>query len=202
MDLSEPTRSLSPTLHLAVLATLARTHQPLSGRGLARLLEGRASQRGVADALTHLVAHGLVLREDHPPSASFLLNREHIAAGIAELLGELKDTLRQRCASEIASWAYRPVWAALFGSMVRGEGDASSDIDLVLVLADGSDVHAPHWMAQIDRLAERVQAWTGNDASIVTFTRAEFRASPEPMVSEITREGITLYGRRPGRSAK
>jgi len=156
----------------------------------------------VADALTHLVAHGLVLREDHPPSASFLLNRDHIAAGIAELLGELKDALRQRCASEIASWAYRPLWAALFGSVVRSEGDASSDIDLVLVLADGSDVHAPHWMAQLDHLAERVQAWTGNDASIVTFTRAEFRASHEPMVSEITREGITLYGRRPGRSAK
>lgn len=199
MNIAEPTRSLSPTLHLAVLAALARLDQPVSGRGLARRLQGRASQRGVSDALSYLVAQGLVVREDHPPSASFWLNRDHVAAGIAELLGGLKETLRQRSTSEIESWAVRPEWAALFGSLVRGEGDASSDIDMVLVVPDDCDPHSDDWTSQIDRLGERVRSWTGNPASIVTFELGEYLASNEPLAGEIAREAITLWGERPAR---
>jgi len=197
VDLSEPARSLSPTLHLGVLAALARTHAPISGRGLARLLEGKASQRGVADALKYLVAHGLVVRDDHPPSASFSLNRDHIAAGIAELLGGLKDALHQRCAAEVASWAHRPLWAALFGSIARGEGDASSDIDLVLVVPDRLDPNSAEWTDQLSRLTERVRSWTGNDASVIVFTRTEFLTSDEPMVRQIRSEGMTVWGHQP-----
>jgi predicted nucleotidyltransferase len=199
VDIAEPTRSLSPTLHLAVLAVLARLEQPVSGRGLARRLEGKASQRGVSDVLNYLVAQGLVVREDHPPSASFSLNRDHVAAGIAELLGGLKETLRQRCASEIEAWAVHPEWAALFGSLVRGEGDASSDIDLVLVVPDDCDVHGDEWASQIDRLDERVRSWTGNPASIVVFGLGEYLASDEPLALEIAHEAITLWGERPAR---
>ncbi len=67
MDLSEPARSLSPTLHLAVLATLARTHAPVSGRGLARLhggvpiFERQTDQLGRGD-----IAHG----HGHIPEAT------------------------------------------------------------------------------------------------------------------------------------
>jgi len=197
VDLSQPTRSLSPTLHLMVLAALARTDAPVSGRGLTRLLEGKASQRGVADALKYLVAHGLVARDDHPPSASFSLNREHVAAGIAELLGGLKEALRQRCAAEVASWAHRPLWAAMFGSIARGEGDASSDIDLALVVSDELDVDGPEWTDQLGRLAERIRSWTGNDAAVVVFTRTEFLTSEEPVVGAIRGEGITVWGHRP-----
>jgi len=197
MDLSDPTRSLSPTLHLVVLATLARTQAPVSGRGLARLLQGKASQRGVADALKHLVDHGLVIREDHPPSASFSLNRNHVAAGIAGLLGELKDALRQRCSAEVASWAQRPLWAALFGSIARGEGDASSDIDVALVVPDELDLNSPEWMDQLGQLAERVRSWTGNEASVVVFSRTEFLTSGESLVRAISREGVTVWGHRP-----
>jgi predicted nucleotidyltransferase len=200
MDLSEPTRSLSPTLHLAVLAALARIERPLSGRAVARLLEGKASQRGVSDALNHLVLHGLVLREDHPPSASFRLNRDHIASGVANLLGDLRDTLRRRCAAEIQSWDDKPEWAALFGSFVRGEGGPRSDIDLALVVEDALEVHAEPWEAQIDHLANRIQAWTGNRASIITFRRSEFLESGEPLITEITREGVTVAGREPART--
>ncbi len=200
MDISEPTRSLGPNLHLAVVAALARTNQPMSGRGLARLLEGKASQRGVADALKHLVAQGVVTREDHPPSASFRLNRDHIAAGVAELLGELKDALRQRCSSEISSWEPRPAWAAFFGSVARGEGDEDSDIDIALVLRDDEvDPHSPDWASRVERLAERTQAWTGNTASVIIFGHDEWVSSTEPLVEEIVREGITIWGQRPSR---
>lgn len=197
MDLSDPTRSLSPTLHLVVLATLARTHAPVSGRGLAGLLQGKASQRGVADALKRLVDHGLVIRDDHPPSASFSLNRDHVAAGIAFLLGGLKEALHQRCAAEVASWAHRPLWAALFGSIARGEGAASSDIDVALVVPDELDLNSPEWTDQLGQLAERVRSWTGNEASVVVFCRTEFLTSGESLVRAISREGVTVWGHRP-----
>lgn len=197
MDLSDPTRSLSPTLHLVVLATLARTHAPVSGRGLAGLLQGKASQRGVADALKRLVDHGLVIRDDHPPSASFSLNRDHVAAGIAFLLGGLKEALHQRCAAEVASWAHRPLWAALFGSIARGEGAASSDIDVALVVPDELDLNSPEWTDQLGQLAERVRSWTGNEASVVVFSRTEFLTSGESLVRAISREGVTVWGHRP-----
>ena len=200
MDISEPTRSLSPTLHLSVLAVLARTDRPLSGRAVARLLEGRASQRGVSDALNHLVLHGVVLREDHPPSASFRLNRDHIASGIADLLGDLREGLRRRCVAEIESWDDQPEWAALFGSFVRGEGGPHSDIDLALVVDNAVDVHGEPWEAHVDHLADRIHAWTGNRASIITFGRSEFQNPGDPLIEAITREGVTVTGRQPARS--
>jgi predicted nucleotidyltransferase len=200
MDLSEPTRSLSPTLHLVVLAALARTERPLSGRAVARVLAGKASQRGVSDALNHLVLHGLVLREDHPPSASFRLNRDHVASGIADLLGDLREAVRRRCAAEIDSWDDQPEWAALFGSFVRGEGGPRSDIDLALVVDDALEMHRERWEAHIERLANRIQAWTGNRASIITFRRSEFLKPGEPLIDEITREGVTVAGRQPTRT--
>jgi len=199
MDISEPARSLAPTLHLTVLAALVRTTHPMSGRGLARLLDGKASQRGVADALKHLVSQGLVIRENHPPSASFRLNRDHIAAGVAELLGELKDALRQRCSLEVSSWETRPAWAAFFGSVARGEGDENSDIDIALVLCSDTEPLAPEWTSQVERLAERTQAWTGNRASIIAFGHDEWLDSTESLVEEIAREGITIWGHRPDR---
>lgn len=200
MDFSEPTRSLSPTLHLAVLAALARTERPLSGRAIARLLDGRASQRGVSDALNHLVIHGMVLREDHPPAAAFRLNRDHIACEVADLLGNLREEFRRRCVAEIGAWEDRPVWAVLFGSFVHGDGGPHSDIDLALVVDDAVDVHGEPWETRLDHLAGRIHAWTGNRASIVTFGSSEFQNRDDPLIEAITHDGVTVTGRHPARS--
>jgi len=200
MNLTHPTRSIAPTLHLKVLAALARLEQPVTGRGLTRLLAGGASQRGVSNALAHLVEQGVVIRENQPPAALYRLNRDHVAAPAVEVLAGLRDRLRERCAAEVGSWERRPKWAAFFGSVVRGEGDEASDIDIVLVDDRVTANHAG-WADDIDRLAERIHAWSGNHASIVAFTPEEWITSSEPVAAQIAAEAVTIWGRRPSRRA-
>ena len=198
MDTAEPTRSLGPMIHLPVLAALARIDRPMSGRGIARLLEGKASPRGVSDALNYLVAQGVVLREDHPPAALYRLNRDHVAWGIAEALAGLRETLLSRCTAEIASWVGKPLWVALFGSAARGEGGVDSDIDMLVVLADDEPM-SDAWQTRFDDLAHRIRSWTGNPASMITLSRHDFTASEEPYVREIARDAVTVWGRQPAR---
>jgi hypothetical protein len=201
MDLSAPSRSLAPSVHLQVLAVLARTEHPLSGRAVGRLLAGKASSRGVAYALTYLVAQGVVRRDDFPPAALYRLNREHVAAAAAEALGDLWGVSRERCQAEIAGWALRPAWAALFGSAARGDGIGGTDVDVALVVPDDTDVEGEAWADQVGRLARGIRAWVGNPAAIITFAHSEFAVSREPVVAAIRREGLTLWGQRPAQAA-
>jgi predicted nucleotidyltransferase len=184
-----------------VLATLARIHEPVSGRAVGRLLAGRASDRGVAYALAYLVDQGIVRRDDHPPVALYRLNRDHVAAAAAVALGDIWEVLLDRCRREISGWAIRPVWAALFGSGARGEGASSSDLDLALVVPDEVEADGEAWREQVDTLRRRIRSWTGNPASIITFSNSEFALSDEPVVVAIRSEGLSLYGEPPARVA-
>jgi predicted nucleotidyltransferase len=61
------------------------------------------------------------------------LNREHVAAGIATLLADLRLELWRKFRAEAATWNPKPVYAGVFGSAARGAGDVDSDIDLLAV---------------------------------------------------------------------
>jgi hypothetical protein len=63
------------------------------------------------------------------------LNREHVAAPVAEGLADLRLTLWKRFRTALAGWNPKPVYGCVFGSTARGDGDVQSDIDLLLVRA-------------------------------------------------------------------
>ena len=63
------------------------------------------------------------------------LNRDHVAAPVADALAGLRLVLWKRLRSTLGSWNPKPVYGCVFGSAARGDGDAHSDIDMLLVRA-------------------------------------------------------------------
>lgn len=171
MDLSNPIRSVIPVGQGDVLAVLARTDRPLTGRRVAELTDGRLSQKGTNLALRALVRAGLVLVEAHPPANLYRLNREHLAAPSIEALVALRERLIAAMTAHIGSWEIPTEGAWLFGSAARGGGEAS-DIDVLVLRPEPVDEGV--WGAQLERFATAVTTWTGNRCEVVEYTAEEF----------------------------
>src|SRR3954447_3212721 len=122
MDVAHPYAAVTGGgLEGEVLAVLAGTTKPLTGRQVARLAR-RGSDRGIRLALQRLAVQGLVDTLDAPPAVLYTLNREHIAAPVALALVELRGALLARLRDAIGSWQVAPLHASLFGSAARGDG--------------------------------------------------------------------------------
>jgi len=204
MDVSNPIRSVIPSVHGDVLAVLARTDVPLTGRGVAGLVEG-VSRSGVQKALLALTQAGVVLIEHQPPANLYRLNREHLAADAIVALATIRQRLISAMRTDLASWD-RPAWGAwLFGSAARGDGSAASDIDVLIVRPDGVTDLDVDWADDVDRFAADVAGWTGNPCAVIEYSRSEFDAlliSGERLAEELRTDAIGLTDRRvPHRAA-
>jgi predicted nucleotidyltransferase len=196
MDVARPYTALCPTLDAGVLSVLAGTTRPLTGREIARLL-GRRSHSGVLDTLDRLTEHGLVDRGEAGRAFLFTLNREHLAAPAVDLLAQMRSELFDRLSRLVDSWEIAPVHVSLFGSVARGEGDTSSDIDLFVVRPKSVDGEEPRWREQLDLLAHEVQRWTGNPAGIAEVGKEEIprlRKEEPPILAELRADAITIAG--------
>jgi predicted nucleotidyltransferase len=203
MNLSDPTRAVTPTLDGPILAVLAAAGKPLTVGEVARQAS-RGSEIGIRRGLARLVEQGIVQATVMGRNQVHELNRDHIAAEIAVRLAGLRNELWSRLRDEFDTWCPSPLYACVFGSAARGDGDEASDVDLLLVhppfpgekkparltvsvraqLADAliesrlpsSDAEwAPHWEVQVDRLRERVERWTGNMLQVVDLSFYEWR---------------------------
>lgn len=196
MDLARPYTAVCPTLDSGVLAVLAGTSRPLTGREVARLA-GRNSHSGVLDVLSRLVEHGLIERREAGRALLYTLNRDHLAAPAVEALAGMRAELLKRLRRLIESWDVSPVHASLFGSAARGEGGTDSDIDIFVVRPGGVSEDEPAWRAQLDGLAEDILRWTGNHAGIAEVAEPELgRLEPErrPIAAELRKDAIVLSG--------
>ncbi len=196
VDVSRPYAAVCPTLDGDVLRVLAGTSLGLTGREVA-VLAGRRSHSGVLNVLHRLSEHGLVTRVPLNRSYLFALNREHIAAGAVEALMNLRPELFERIRKTIAGWQIAAVHASVFGSAARGDGDTSSDIDLLVVRHTPIATDEQLWQEQVDGLREQVEAWTGNRTTIVDISEPELAAlgrQQRPIISEIRTDAIALYG--------
>jgi len=194
MDVSHPIRVITPTLDAPVLEVLARTTQPLTGREVFRLARG-GSDRGVRLVLRRLVRQGVVLADEHAGSTLYVANRLHLAWPAIEALVGLRASFLDQLRAQLRGWSIEPVHASLFGSAARGDGDAESDIDLLLVHSDGTD--EGRWGAQLEGLRDWVVTGTGNAPLVFDVTRsrfAEYVAAADPLVTEWRRDGIHLGG--------
>jgi predicted nucleotidyltransferase len=197
MDLSRPYSAiLGGALEGEVLAVLAGTTRPLTGRQVARLAS-YGSDRGLRIALNRLAEQGLVTTVEAPPAVLYSLNRDHIAAPIALELGGLRAELLRRLRTAIGEWPVPALHASMFGSAARGEGDTSSDIDLLIVRPEAIDPEDPDWRQQLHELASAVERWTGNHAGISEIGEEELQhlaTERPPIVNDLERDAITLAG--------
>ncbi len=196
MNVARAYSAVAPTVEGDVLAVLAGTTQPLTGRRVARLAR-RGSVAAVAKALERLVRQGLVLRQEAPPASLYTLNRQHVAAPAAEALALIRTELLERLRHAFSIWSIPPVHASLFGSAARGDGDLDSDIDIFVVRPAGVDAEDATWSAQLQDAGDAVLAWTGNHAGIIDFGDEDveqLRDQNPPVLQELRRDAIDLAG--------
>ena len=196
MDVTHPINTLIPSLAGAVLEVLAGTTRPLSGRQVARLVAGGATQKGVQKVLDELAHGGLVIQEEAGSAILNLLNRHHLLAplvveaarGYRSFLDELGRT-----ASELQP---QPERAVLFGSVARREAGPGSDVDIALVW---SDALSPDAITNAEAaLRTRVEELTGNRCQIVSYRHSEFSnlAATAPEFAEnLTKDGLDVFPR-------
>jgi predicted nucleotidyltransferase len=196
MDVAQPYTAICPTLDSEVLAVLAGTTRPLTGREVARLT-GRTSHRGVAEVLSRLVEHGLVERQEAGRALLFTLNREHLAAPAVEILASMRTELLRRIRELVDTWEIEATHVSIFGSMARGDGSTQSDIDVFVVRPDAVPEDEPQWRAQLDALAGRIERWTGNKSSIAEVTAdgiERLLREDRPIVTELRSDAICVAG--------
>jgi Nucleotidyltransferase domain len=203
MDLSDLTRSVTSTLEGPVLTVLATAGRPLTVGQVAEQA-ARGSEIGIRRSLARLVEQGIVRATLMGRNQVHELNRDHVAAEVAVLLADLRPRLWERFRSDFETWKVRPLFAAVFGSAARGDGDGSSDIDLFLVhpplrgerrssrsnAAFGSQIAdalgefavarddagaSRQWEEQLDSLRACVERWTGNQLQVVDLSFHEWR---------------------------
>jgi predicted nucleotidyltransferase len=194
MDMSNPMTTVVQTLDGPVLAVLARTTAPLTGRRIHQLA-GTGSERGVLNVLHRLAASGLVDATRVGPSIQFTLNRDHVAAPAVLQLTELRPLLFDRFREAIDAWPIQPEHASIFGSTARGDGDVDSDIDLLLVHSFEDPTQA--WNDQLADLSDQAHRWSGNYLQIYDLSLTGLLAhleAGEAIVNDWKRDAVRIHG--------
>jgi hypothetical protein len=165
MDLTDPTRALTPTLDGPVLSVLARAGRPLTVGQIAEQAP-RGSEIGIRRSVMRLVDQGLVTATQMGRNQVHELNRQHVAAPAAMQLADLRLELWKRLRSALDAWVEKPLYACVFGSAARGDGGTDSDIDLLLVHRPfPDDVQAfpkmPAWVDLVGGIASAIYSSKG-----------------------------------------
>ena len=187
---------LSAPSHISVLRALRNVKEGLSGREVAR--RAGINHQTCADALTRLEGMGTVLRLGAGRNQLFRINREnHLVQRVilpmfdAEhkqfilLQEDLALVMKGHCLSGL-----------LFGSTARGEDTPDSDFDIALIVEKKQQKLHEIVRSLVQRGTEK---W-GIRVSPIILTRTDFikkAARKDPLVTDILKDGIVIYGQSP-----
>ncbi|WP_166613895.1 nucleotidyltransferase family protein [Kineococcus vitellinus] len=171
----------------------------MTGREVHRV-SATGSYRGTLLALDRLVEQGIVEARRVGQAREYRLNEEHLAyPALAAALAaftprtDLDDRLRALVHEHLPDES--DVSLAYFGSFARGEAGVDSDIDLLLVVPDGT----AHELLEriVDDLETRGRRWTGNEIQVYATRHADLEravAADDPIVAEWQRDAVTILG--------
>lgn len=194
VDLGAPHRILEAPSDSEVLRVLAGSTGAFSARQVARLVR-TGSRPTVLRSLTRLAGLGVLDVEVVGRSHMYRLNRDHLAAPALEQLVSLRDRMVETFRTAVSELRPEPLAAGLFGSAARGDGDADSDIDLLLVHAGDEEPTA--WADQTATLCAQLERRTGNRVSVhVVPDRqlAALAADRTPIIAELRTDYLPLVG--------
>jgi predicted nucleotidyltransferase len=195
MDFRRPVEAVIPGVQGRILAVLAETTAELNLRTIARLAGVSPAQ--ASRILPELVAHGLVERREAPPSALFALVEDHVAATAVRALSRARDAVIDEAGTLAQEMDPSPVSTVLFGSFVRGEADAASDLDVVVVRPADVDEDDDRWVSGVETWRTSVARITGNPVQVLEVDEAEVARRlrrPTPLWSGVLRDGVTVFG--------
>lgn len=180
---------------MTLLRRLSRESQPLTARQLAELTG--LNHRTVVEALDPLMHLGVVEKRHAGPSYLYSLVRENfIAQRIVLPALEAECGLPSALRDEIVGlFAPQAISIVLFGSMARGEEKLGSDVDVLVVMADGEGC------AEIEeRALESGHSFFkkfGRSLSVHCVTISDARRGGKAFLPEAVRKGETLFGKPP-----
>jgi predicted nucleotidyltransferase len=163
---------LSSRIKVRILRLFSRTRGSYSGREVARLID--FSHNPTIQALKELEAYGLLKRKSIGASHEYALNEEHILVNRV-LLGAFdveRNALLEivRIFEEQMGRDFEK--AIIFGSVARGEERLDSDVDILIIIKDRTDMGSvENKVSEATRLA---MIASGNPVSPALVTRSEY----------------------------
>lgn len=195
MDFARPVEALIPDAQGRVLATLAATTRELNLRTLAEL--SGVSVAHAARIVPRLVELGVVERREVPPAVLVRLVREHLASRTLLALADLRHAFLEELRESARRLDPAPVSVTLFGSFARGDSDAESDVDVVVVRPSSVDPDDPAWSEAMAGWEASVRRMSGNAINRIEVSADELpklAKSRRPLWQAIRQEGVALSG--------
>lgn len=195
MDYQRAVEALIPGVQGRVLGVLARTENDMTIRTVASLADVSPQQATVV--VTHLVNLGVVSRREAGSSALVRLERENDAARVVLALARLQESTRDRLAEAARHIEPAPGSLIVFGSFARGQADAGSDLDILVVRSSQVAADDNGWIDALGRWEGEARKIVGNPVNMMVVSFDEVPAllrshyGPWQMIAS---EGVPLLG--------
>jgi predicted nucleotidyltransferase len=198
VDYTRPVQALIPGAQGQILGVLAETTTQLNLTTISQLAGVSLAQ--ASRVLPELVHLGLVERVEAPPSALFRLMDENLVGRLVRSMTDLRYLALGAVRDCSALQKPRPELVIVFGSFARGEADADSDLDLVIVRPADIDDYDSAWAESIVCLNRDLTRALGNPVNILEVGANDLQRrlkSRSELWKSIRAEGIVVYGDAP-----
>jgi hypothetical protein len=196
VDYRRPVEVLIPDAQGRILAVLARTSEELTLTTLADL--SGVSLAHAARITPRLVRLGVIERREVRPAVLVRLVPENLGARVLLALADLRHTLLEELRETARNIDPSPANITLLGSFARGDDDAMSDIDVLVVRPSAIGEEDPAWSESVARWEDHARRISGNPVNRIEVEEGDvaklMRSGRSPWRA-IRREGMTLDGR-------
>ena len=187
--------------HVAVLRALLDSNSGLSGNQVARM--SGMQPRSALKALSSLEELGIVRRQRGGRDHLFTLNRSHhlVSEGLLPLYSAETSFLRDLEQSLSSILTKRVMCAVMYGSVVRRQETAQSDLDLFCLVRSEKDKEALR--QSLVKAAPSLHSRFAVKLAPLFFTLAELKKNlKSPFVKQLLKEGRALVGQLPREIAR
>jgi len=198
MDFSRPVRAVIPGAQGRILGVMAESTGDLNLRTIARL--SGVSVAHASRVLPWLAELGIVERREAPPSALFRFVSENVAARAITELSCARSAALQELGEAATVMSPTPVSVTVFGSFARGEADAESDLDVLIVRSSEVAHDDPGWQSAVERWRDGARRLTGNPVRVLEVDELKagrLLRGRRPLWLDIQREGVVIFGLSP-----
>jgi len=180
---------LFPGARGAVLEALTRVQSGMTIRQLAD--RAGVSHPQAARHIRDLERLGIVRREHIGRSHRITLT-DSMVSDVLRQLARLREEVIAEMRSTAARLEPQPLAMVVFGSFARGDDDADSDID-VLVVIDDAALEDPIDQA-LAGWCNHIAARTGNPVAEIVVTLLELHGMSPSLLQSVSRDGILIAG--------